>query len=168
MPTPFDIAKRRSSGLAHFSTPNCLVLLPLSFIAPTHLCLTFFRVCPRLFDTLSTTPSPFDVAKASNNAQTSWDAFLPSLLTRSAAPLPCFTHPPLFDAPTTFRPLWFVLPTRSPFGVAKQRSSGLGRIPPPLLPRSAAPLLCFTHRPPFDTPTTFPPPLIHFAHPIHV
>ena len=63
-----------------------------------------FWLCPHLFNTLSTTPSPFDVAKVSNNAQTSWDAFLPPLLTRSAAPLPCFTHPPSFDAPTTFLP----------------------------------------------------------------
>ena len=60
------------------------------------------------------------------------------------------------------------MPTQSPFSIAKRCLSSLGHIPPPLLPRSAAPLLCFTYRPPFDTPTTFPPPLIHFAHPIPV
>ena len=39
-------------------------------------CSATFWLCPHLFDTLSTTLSPFDIATVSNNAPTAWDAFL--------------------------------------------------------------------------------------------
>ena len=84
----------------HSSTPYCLILLLLSFVSPTHLCLMFkwpfhpfWFICP-----------PHPHLTLPNDVQTAWDAFLHPLLPHSASPLLCFTHPPSFNIPTTFPP----------------------------------------------------------------
>jgi len=157
---------------------------------------------------VSATPSLFDAIPASNDVQTTSQAFLQPLLPCCAAPLICFTHPHLLDIQMMFPPPLLVSPTTSLFDAimasndlqmtlqaflhplllcfatpllcfthpihvwcrygVKQCSNGLAHIPPPLLPCSAVPLLYFTHLPLFNVQTTFPPPLIWFAHPIPI
>jgi len=131
-PTPslFDITKRCSSGLTHIPPPPTA-----SFCCPSALFHPpAFVWCSKDLSTpsfVSPTLSLFDVT---NDVQTAWDTFLHPLLPRSATPLLCFTHPPLFDIPTTFPPplLCFAhpIPIWCHYGI-KQHSNHLASILPP-------------------------------------
>ena len=136
--------------------------LPLSFLAlpPFGCALIRSTLFPLPYPRLTSLPCQTMLRQPGTHSSPPTDLF--------SCPLPYFTHPPSFNAPTTFLPPLIHFAHLIPVWCCQTTFKQPGMHSSPLLPRSAAPLLCFTHWPLFDAPTTFPPPLIRFAHPIPI